>query len=192
MYPNQDIIKINFGNYSNEGVLNSLIGSPLGYIGSEEGGELINKMKNSKSKVILIDEFEKATPSVFNFFYELLEDGKFTDRHGREHNLDGYIIVFTSNVLKEDFNKLIPNSLVSRFDLVYRFVELSVQDRKEFIKEFAEELIAKMAEGKTVNLEINNIQHKLNGLERYNNVRIIRRKVEDIIVDEYLSMGTKN
>lgn len=192
MYPNQAIIKINFGNYSNEGVLNSLIGSPLGYIGSEEGGELINKIKNSKSKVILIDEFEKATPNVFNFFYELLEDGKFTDRHGREHDLDGYIIVFTSNVLKEDFSKLIPNSLVSRFDLVYRFVELSVQDRKEFIKEFAEELIAKMAEEKTVNLEINNIQDKLNELETYNNFRIIRRKVEDIIVDEYLSLGTKN
>ena len=87
--------------------------------------------------------------------------------------------------MKEDFSKLIPNSLVSRFDLVYRFVELSVQDRKEFIKEFAEELIAKMAEEKTVNLEINNIQDKLNELETYNNFRIIRRKVEDIIVDEY-------
>ena len=193
MYPNQDIIKINFGNYSNEGVLNSLIGSPLGYIGSEEGGELINKMKNSKSKVILIDEFEKATPSVFNFFYELLEDGKFTDRHGREHDLDGYIIVFTSNVLKEDFSKLIPNSLASRFDLVYRFVELSVQDRKEFIKEFAEELITRIAEEKTVNLKINNIQDKLKELEAYNNFRIIRRKVEDIIIDEYLSFeNTKN
>ena len=192
LYPNQAIIKINFGNYSSEGVLNSLIGSPLGYIGSEEGGELINKIKNSKSKVILIDEFEKATPNVFNFFYELLEDGKFTDRHGREHDLDGYIIVFTSNVLKEDFSKLIPNSLVSRFDLVYRFVELSVQDRKEFIKEFAEELIAKMAEEKTVNLKINNIQDKLKELEAYNNFRIIRRKVEDIIIDEYLSLDTKN
>ena len=192
MYPNQDIIKINFGNYSNEGVLNSLIGSPLGYIGSEEGGELINKMKNSKSKVILIDEFEKATPSVFNFFYELLEDGKFTDRHGREHDLDGYIIVFTSNLLKEDFSKLIPNSLASRFDLVYRFVELSVQDRKEFIKEFAEELITRIGEEKTVNLKINNIQDKLKELEAYNNFRIIRRKVEDIIIDEYLSLDTKN
>lgn len=73
MYPSQALIKINFGNYSNEGVLNSLIGSPLGYIGSEEGGELINKMKLSKSKVILIDEFEKATPSVFHFFMNCLK-----------------------------------------------------------------------------------------------------------------------
>src|SRR5699024_2839112 len=54
-YPDEQLIKINFGNYSTEGVLNSLIGSPLGYIGSEDGGELINKISSSKTKVILID-----------------------------------------------------------------------------------------------------------------------------------------
>ena len=75
LFPNEPLIKINFGNYSTEGVLNSLIGSPLGYIGSEEGGELINKINTSGAKLILIDEFEKATPSVYNFFYELLEIG---------------------------------------------------------------------------------------------------------------------
>jgi len=72
IYPDEPLIKINFGNYSTEGVLNSLIGSPLGYYGSEEGGELINKIGTSKSKIILIDEFEKATPSVFNFFYRTI------------------------------------------------------------------------------------------------------------------------
>ena len=139
-------------------------------------------------KVSGLEEFV----SKFGINYELLEDGKFTDRHGREHDLDGYIIVFTSNLLKEDFSKLIPNSLASRFDLVYRFVELSVQDRKDFIKEFAEELITRIGEEKTVNLKINNIQDKLKELEAYNNFRIIRRKVEDIIIDEYLSLDTKN
>lgn len=67
LYPNEELIKINFGNYSTEGVLNSLIGSPLGYIGSDEGEELITKLQNSRSKIILIDEFKKATHSVFNF-----------------------------------------------------------------------------------------------------------------------------
>lgn len=68
LYPDEELTKINFGNYSTEGVLNSLIGSPLGYVGSDEGGELIRKINSSKSKIILIDEFEKATPAVFNFF----------------------------------------------------------------------------------------------------------------------------
>ncbi len=185
MYPNQALIKINFGNYSNEGVLNSLIGSPLGYIGSEEGGELINKMKLSKSKVILIDEFEKATPSVFHFFYELLEDGKFTDRHGTEHNLNGYIIVFTSNISKERYLKLLPDPLKSRFDMVYRFVELSSEEKIRFINESAKALSDKIYENTSIKVQIDNISCKLNLLIKYNNLRSIKRKVEDIVIEEY-------
>lgn len=185
MYPNQALIKINFGNYSNEGVLNSLIGSPLGYIGSEEGGELINKMKLSKSKVILIDEFEKATPSVFHFFYELLEDGKFTDRHGIEHNLNGYIIVFTSNMSKEKYLKSVPDPLKSRFDMVYRFVELSNEEKIRFINESATALIGKIYESTSIKVQFDDISCQLNLLLKYNNLRSIKRKVEDIVIEEY-------
>ena len=55
----------------------------------------------SRSKVILIDEFEKASKPVYNFFLQLLEEGKFTDSLGREYNLNKYIIVFTFNMSKE-------------------------------------------------------------------------------------------
>ena len=192
MYPGQTLIKINFGNYSNEGVLNSLIGSPLGYIGSEEGGELINKMKLSKSKVILIDEFEKATPSVFHFFYELLEDGKFTDRHGTEHDLNGYIIVFTSNISKEQYLKVVPDSLKSRFDMVYRFVNLSDGEKIRFINEIAEELINKINEDTLIKLQFADVALRLNELKKYNNLRSIKRKVEDIVVEEYYRKIEKN
>lgn len=144
MYPNESLIKINFGNYSTEGVLNSLIGSPLGHVGSEEGGELINKINTSRSKVILIDEFEKANPSVYNFFYELLEDGKFTDRHGIEHDLDGYIIVFTSNINKGQYANFIPDSLKSRFDMVYEFGEIKESEKRLFIDRTAESLISRL------------------------------------------------
>lgn len=185
MYPKQMLIKINFGNYSNEGVLNSLIGSPLGYIGSEEGGELINKMHLSKSKVILIDEFEKATPSVFHFFYELLEDGKFTDRHGMEHNLDGYIIVFTSNMSQKRYIEMVPDPLKSRFDMVYRFVELSNDEKIRFIDEEALKLRDKINKKTSVKIQIENISQQLNTLIQYNNLRNIKRKVEDIIIAEY-------
>lgn len=185
MYPKESIIKINFGNYSNEGVLNSLIGSPLGYIGSEEGGELINKMSLSKSKVILIDEFEKATPSVFHFFYELLEDGKFTDRHGVEHDLDGYIIVFTSNISKERYIEYIPDPLKSRFDMVYQFIGLSSEEKIRFINESAKTLITKIYENTSIKVQVDNISCKLNLIIQYNNLRSIKRKVEDIVIEEY-------
>lgn len=185
LYPDQTLIKINFGNYSNEGVLNSLIGSPLGYIGSEEGGELINKIRESKSKVILIDEFEKASSSVFNFFYELLDDGKFTDRHGVEHCLDGYIIVFTSNMSKERFVDLIPDPLKSRFDMVYRFMELSLDEKRQFINNIAKELIQNIYRNNSVLIDMNNITNTLNLLTEHTNLRIIKRKVEDVVIEEY-------
>ena len=109
------VIKINFGNYSAQDALNSLIGSPRGYIGSNKG-ELPDKLMRSRSKVILIDEFEKASKPVYNFFLQLLEEGKFTDSLGREYDLDKYIIVFTSNMPKEKIGEFLPPELRSRFN----------------------------------------------------------------------------
>lgn len=185
MYPAESLIKINFGNYSNEGVLNSLIGSPLGYVGSEEGGELINKMKISNSKIILIDEFEKATPSVFHFFYELLEDGKFTDRHGTAHSMDGYIIIFTSNMSRNRYINNVPDPLKSRFDMVYEFLDLPTEEKRKFAMEIAEKLIEKIYENVNIKIELNSIQNKLDELITHNNLRSIKRKVEDVVISEY-------
>ncbi len=191
LYPSEPLIKINFGNYSTEGVLNSLIGSPLGYVGSEDGGELINKIRKSKSKVILIDEFEKATPSVYNFFYELLEDGIFTDRHGTSHNLNGYIIIFTSNMSQSQYSKHIPDSLKSRFDMVYYFVDVPVEEKKAFIDSSSKELIAKLND--CFNIQINeiNIQPQLEQLLKMQNLRDIKRKIEDIVFVEFFKVYSK-
>ena len=104
MYPGESLIKINFGNYSGKGSLWSLIGSPKGYIGSEQGGELTNKISYSKSKIIVIDELDKADEAIFTFFYEMLEDGQYTDLDGKVIDLDGYIIIcllYTSDAADE-------------------------------------------------------------------------------------------
>lgn len=132
--PSSQLIKLNFGNYSNEGSLWSLIGSPKGYIGSKEGGELTNKIKNSKSKVILIDEFDRADPAIFNFFYELLEDGSYTDLNGDVIDLNGYIIIFTSNLTKKNYSNVITESLLSRIDMLVEFKEMSRTTINEFIE----------------------------------------------------------
>lgn len=187
MYPNESLIKIDFGNYSTEGVLNSLIGSPLGYVGSEEGGELINKIKTSRSKVILIDEFEKATPSVYNFFYELLEDGKFTDRRGVEHDLDGYIIVFTSNINKNQYANFIPDSLKSRFDMVYEFDEIKLMEKRDFINQTARRLISLLKEEYDFDLHIEDIYEELIKLSDGVNIRNIKREVENVVLKHYLN-----
>lgn len=131
--PNEPFIKINFGNYSDQNALSSLIGSPRGYIGSNKG-ELSDKLLNSRSKVILIDEFEKSDKQVQNFFLQLLEDGMFTDSLGRDYNLDKYIIVFTANLAKEKIPAIISPELSSRFNLKFSFSLLNAVDKKLYIE----------------------------------------------------------
>lgn len=186
LYPDEELTKINFGNYSTEGVLNSLIGSPLGYVGSDEGGELIRKINSSKSKIILIDEFEKATPAVFNFFYELLEDGKFTDRHGVAHNLNGYTIVFTSNMTSEHYIQYIPASLRSRFDLLSDFQIPSLDEKRLFIQEQANNLVDKLNSIKEGTYAIDDeLTEKIMRFSEENNLRHIKRLVQDTIAEDF-------
>lgn len=162
LYEESKMIKINLGNYKTQGALNSLIGSPIGFIGSERGGELSNKIRNSDSKVILIDEFEKADTDIFNFFYELLEDGKFTDLTGNEYNLNGYIIIFTTNLSKDNYKDIIPPPLVSRFTLKSFFENPNNMEKKAFIEKKINKLLEVYKE--------ENLQPKINANEIKNNL----------------------
>lgn len=131
---NSCLAKINFQNYSSQDALNSLIGSPAGYIGCDHG-ELSEKINKSKVAVLLCDEFEKATRPVFSFFLELLEEGKFTDSMSREYDMDGYIIIFTSNISSEsEYKKTIPQELQTRFDLVCEFEQPTSFEKREFLE----------------------------------------------------------
>ena len=128
------LAKINFQNYSSQDALNSLIGSPAGYVGCNHG-ELSDKIQKSKVAVLLCDEFEKTTRPVFSFFLELLEEGRFTDSMAREYDMDGYIIIFTSNISNEnEYKNTIPPELQTRFDLVCEFEKPSIDDKKNFLE----------------------------------------------------------
>lgn len=137
------LAKINFQNYSSQDALNSLIGSPAGYVGCNHG-ELSEKIQKSKVGVLLCDEFEKTTRPVFSFFLELLEEGRFTDSMAREYDLDGYVIIFTSNLLSEaEYKKAIPPELQTRFDLVCEFEEPTMAEKTAFL-----DLLLEMAKSK--------------------------------------------
>ncbi len=98
------LAKINFGNYSNEFSLSSLIGSARGYTGSEDG-EIFMKVRETDVGVLLIDEFEKSNASLFNYFLNVLETGIMESSLGEQMDLNGFLIIFTSNISKEDFKK---------------------------------------------------------------------------------------
>ncbi|VEF46080.1 ATPase AAA-2 domain-containing protein [Bacillus freudenreichii] len=183
--PDTPLIKINFGNYSSQDALNSLIGSPRGYIGSEDG-ELSNKIVKSKAGVILCDEFEKANKKIFNFFLELLEDGVFTDSLSREHDVNGYIIIFTSNLDKTRFYKEIPTELQSRLDLVCEFSPLSELDKKEFINYFVDDFIEKIKKDESLNLDLSSQEIKeIKGIDVQDlgNIRDIKRRLINRILN---------
>lgn len=179
----EPMIKINFGNYSAQDALNSLIGSPRGYIGSNKG-ELPDKLMRSRSKVILIDEFEKASKPVYNFFLQLLEEGKFTDSLGREYDLDKYIIVFTSNMPKEKIGEFLPPELRSRFTYKCAFWPLSEMEKEKYVEFKSERYLEKIrsecpdVDGTLRASDIIRIE-----VSRYSNMRDINNEIMRQITD---------
>ena len=180
-------IKINFGNYSAQDALNSLIGSPRGFIGSNKG-ELPDKLMRSRSKVILIDEFEKASKPVYNFFLQLLEEGKFTDSLGREYDLNKYIIVFTSNMPKEKIGDYLPPELRSRFSFKCAFWPLSDNEKNAYVDYKCKQYFREITK------ECPNIDQSLKSSEivsidvtKYSNMRDINNEIMRQITDKLYS-----
>jgi ATP-dependent Clp protease ATP-binding subunit ClpC len=174
----KQLAKINFGNYSSQESLNSLIGSPRGYIGSETG-ELFEKIYNSDTGIILIDEFEKADGKVFNYFLEVLETGYATNSQGDSLNLNGYIFVFTSNVPEEKFEQVFSPELRSRFNLVSLFNPLNVKDKEIYIytrlKKYVDEFNS--IHDKNLNKKsIDKIVKSIN-VHNYQNLRLLNNQI---------------
>ncbi len=92
------IVKLDMSEYMEKHTVSKLIGSPPGYIGFDEGGQLTEKIRRKPYSVVLFDEIEKAHPDVFNMLLQILEDGVLTDSQGRRVSFKNTIIIMTSNV----------------------------------------------------------------------------------------------
>lgn len=92
------MIRIDMSEYMEKHTVSRLIGSPPGYVGYEEGGQLTDKIRRKPYSVILFDEIEKAHPDVFNILLQIMEDGRLTDSQGRTVNFKDCVIIMTSNV----------------------------------------------------------------------------------------------
>jgi ATP-dependent Clp protease ATP-binding subunit ClpC len=84
--------------YMEKHSVSRMIGSPPGYVGHEEGGQLTEPVRRRPYSVVLFDEIEKAHPDVFNILLQILEDGQLTDTHGRKVDFKNTIVIMTSNV----------------------------------------------------------------------------------------------
>jgi len=92
------MIRLDMSEYMEKHTVSRLIGSPPGYVGFEEGGQLTEKIRRSPYSVVLFDEIEKAHPDVFNILLQILDDGRLTDSKGRTVNFKNTCIIMTSNL----------------------------------------------------------------------------------------------
>jgi ATP-dependent Clp protease ATP-binding subunit ClpB len=92
------LIRLDMSEYMEEHTVSKMIGSPPGYVGYEEGGQLTEKIRRRPYSVILLDEIEKAHPKIFNILLQILEDGRLTDAKGRTASFKNTILIMTSNV----------------------------------------------------------------------------------------------
>lgn len=103
------MIRFDMSEFKEEHSAALLYGAPPGYVGYEEGGVLVNKIRTQPYSVVLFDEIEKAHPSVFDIFLQILDEGKMSDRLGKEGDFSNSLIIFTSNIgsewIVEQFNQ---------------------------------------------------------------------------------------
>ncbi|MEO0213556.1 MAG: ATP-dependent Clp protease ATP-binding subunit, partial [candidate division WOR-3 bacterium] len=169
------LIRIDMSEYMEKHNVSRLIGSPPGYVGYEEGGQLTERVRRRPYSVVLFDEIEKAHPDVFNILLQILEDGILTDGLGRTVSFRNTIIIMTSNVgtrqlvetkhlgfsikeekeidfqeleklLKDEFKKLVAPELLNRIDEIIVFRPLNKEDLKQIVEVMLRELRERLAE----------------------------------------------
>lgn len=163
------LIRVDMSEYMEKHSVSKMIGSPPGYVGYEEGGQLSEKVRRHPYSVILFDEIEKAHPDVFNILLQILEDGHVTDAQGRKISFKNTIIIMTSNAgaqrivapkhlgfgtdeseeadynkmkdsVMEEVKRIFKPEFINRIDEVLVFHMLTKDDLKEIVKIFLKSL----------------------------------------------------
>ncbi len=99
------MVRLDMSEYQERHTVSRLIGAPPGYVGYDEGGQLTEAVRRRPYRLILLDEIEKAHPEVFNVLLQILEDGRLTDGHGRTVDFRNTVVIMTSNLGTEAFQK---------------------------------------------------------------------------------------
>jgi ATP-dependent Clp protease ATP-binding subunit ClpC len=155
------LLRIDMSEYMERHATARLIGSPPGYIGYEEGGQLTESVRRRPYQVVLFDEVEKAHPQVMNLLLQLLDEGRLTDGHGRTVDFKHTIIIMTSNVGSEQFTQDFSEEEVR--DKIW--VELKRAFRPEFLNRIDETIIfhqlSEEAIAKIVDLKVDLLNKRL-------------------------------
>lgn len=119
------MVRIDMSEFMEQHSIAKLIGSPPGYVGYEEGGQLTEKVRRRPYTVILFDEIEKAHPNVLNILLQILDDGRLSDSKGRLVNFKNTLIVMTSNIPSHEIRRYLRPEFINRIDEILTFNDLS-------------------------------------------------------------------
>ncbi len=208
----KSLIRLDMSEYMERHTVAKLIGSPPGYVGYEEGGQLTEIIKHRPYSLILFDEIEKAHPEVFNILLQILDNGRLTDSKGRMVNFKNTIIIMTSNVGSEFIKKMsrlgfstseksetkdlkskIMDSLkttfrpefLNRIDEIIVFNPLSRQDIEKIV-ELQLKKVSERLEPKGIKLEVSTSAKKILGEEGFDpnfGARPLKRLIQRLIID---------
>ena len=186
------MIRLDMSEYMERHTVSKIIGSPPGYVGYEEAGQLTEKVRRRPYSVVLLDEIEKAHPEVFNILLQIFEDGRLTDSKGRMVSFKNTIIIMTSNVGSDYINKMSSIGFNTKEDVAEResmkdkiMNSLKDQFRPEFLNRIDEVVIfnylKKEEIKKIVDLELSKVEKRLTAKE----IKIvISEKAKELLVKE--------
>ncbi|HUG31307.1 MAG TPA: ATP-dependent Clp protease ATP-binding subunit [Acidimicrobiia bacterium] len=136
------LIQLDMSEYMEKHTVSRLVGSPPGYVGYDEGGQLTEAVRRKPFSVVLFDEIEKAHPDVFNTLLQILEEGRLTDAQGRTVDFKNTVIIMTSNLGTRDLHKKAVGFHVEDREMTYEHMKERVTDelKKHFRPEFINRL----------------------------------------------------
>lgn len=215
MFGSEDsIIRIDMSEYMESHSTSKLIGSPPGYVGYDDAGQLTEKVKRNPYSIILLDEIEKAHPDVFNILLQVLDDGRLTDAQGNIVSFENTIIIMTSNAGSnlntnsigfgggQVNNNAIMNALkdtfrpefLNRIDEIVVFKALSHDELMQIVDLMLIDT-KKALDEKNIKLEINNTTKKFlleKGTDTKYGARPLRRSIQRYLEDELSDMILKS
>jgi ATP-dependent Clp protease ATP-binding subunit ClpB len=199
------MVRIDMSEYMEKHAVARLIGSPPGYVGYEEGGQLTEAVRRRPYAVILFDEIEKAHPEVFNILLQLLDDGRLTDSKGRAVNFKNTIIIMTSNIgssaIQEAGGRITENvkkkvldlmqgsfkpEFINRIDEIIFFHALTPRQIREIVDLQLEEIESRLKE-KRIRLQVSNAVKDYLADKGFNpayGARPLKRVIQNELLDE--------
>lgn len=186
----KNLIRIDMSEYMEKHTVSRLVGSPPGYVGYDEGGQLTEAVRRKPYSVILFDEIEKAHPDVFNILLQLLDDGRLTDNQGRTVDFKNTIIIMTSNLPESQLKTFFRPEFLNRIDDIVVFKSLTIEQIEKIVDLIIESLVKRLEE-RGIGLELSEDARRFIAKESYDEefgARPVKRYVQKNIENQIAEM----